>query len=422
MINKKNLFLNIQSYLFVILPLLLITGPFLSDLAVSLISLIFLIYLIKNNKLNFLKDTFFKFFLVFWIYILINSFIQNQNIDSIRISLFFIRYGIFVYAVVYILNQKKEILKYFFYCLLISFLILIFDGYLQYFTGQNILGFKIHEGPRVSSFFNEELILGSYISRLFPILFGTFILFNKDFKNKNFSYLMIFIFIFSEVLVFISGERAAFFYINLSAIFMIVMFNKYKKLRIFSLSLSIIIIILISSIKPDTYNRIFVNTYNQMNLTSIISEENNDIQNNKIYIFSKQHNDHYLSAMKMFKDNILLGVGIKNFRNFCNVPKYKISNLSCSSHPHNSYLQILTETGIIGFIFLLSALIIFIVYSIKHFFFLIKKKKLYNDFQISLLSAILITLWPAVPTGNIFNNWLGILYFLPIGIFLWSIK
>ena len=45
---------------------------------------------------------------------------------------------------------------------------------------------------------------------------------------------------------------------------------------------------------------------------------------------------------------------------------------------------------------------------------------IYSDFQICLYAAILITLWPFVPTGNLFHNWLNIIYFLPIGFLLHS--
>jgi uncharacterized membrane protein YoaT (DUF817 family) len=42
-----------------------------------------------------------------------------------------------------------------------------------------------------------------------------------------------------------------------------------------------------------------------------------------LYIFSKQHTHHYITAYRMFLDNKILGVGVKNFRNFCNDEKYK---------------------------------------------------------------------------------------------------
>ena len=46
---------------------------------------------------------------------------------------------------------------------------------------------------------------------------------------------------------------------------------------------------------------------------------------------------------------------------------------------------------------------------------IIKKKYLIPDHQICFYVAIYINLWPLVPTGSIFNNWLGVIIFLPIG-------
>ena len=64
-----------------------------------------------------------------------------------------------------------KILKDIFYCIFACFFVLILDGFLQYFSGENILGWKIQNDGRVSSFFGDEKILGSYLSRLWPIFF-----------------------------------------------------------------------------------------------------------------------------------------------------------------------------------------------------------------------------------------------------------
>ena len=124
----------------------------------------------------------------------------------------------------------------------------------------------------------------------------------------------------------------------------------------------------------------------------------------------------------MFLENKILGVGVKNFRNFCDNEKYKISKFSCSSHPHNTYVQILSETGIIGIFFLIFVFFYYLKYVIKHVYFKIKGKYFFSDFEICMLSGILIFLWPIAPTGSFFNNWLSILYYLPVAILLWSIK
>ena len=411
--KEKFIFYNFPVLLFFFIPFFLITGPFLSDLSISLISIFFLIYCCKKRNFSYFNNKYFYFFLIFCFYLIFNSLINNFNLDSLKISFFYFRYGVFVIAVVALLNTNDNFIKYFFYSILICFIILIFDGFYQYFFGKNVLGWKL--GGRVTSFFGDEKILGSYLTRLWPIFFAIFVIL---FKKKNYLfYIVIVIFILSEVLIFISGERAAFFYINFSAIFVILLSEKLLKLRLLILSFSILMIVIISLINPSAKNRIIDHTLNQMNL---VKDEKKNYEG--IYIFSMQHTHHYLSAYRMFLDNKILGVGVKNFRNFCHYDKYKESRFSCSSHPHNTYIQILTETGIIGFIFLLTVLFLFLKFVIYHALLKIRGKHYFNDFEICILSGIAIYLWPFIPTGNIFNNWLNIAMILNLPFLIWSRK
>ena len=124
----------------------------------------------------------------------------------------------------------------------------------------------------------------------------------------------------------------------------------------------------------------------------------------------------------MYLDNKILGVGVKNFRKFCKDEKYKISIWSCAPHPHNIYIQILSETGLVGFLYLVTVLFYFCKYMFKHLIFKIKGKYYFNDFEICILSGIAIYLWPIIPTGNVFSNWLNIIMILNIPIFIWSRK
>ena len=141
-----------------------------------------------------------------------------------------------------------------------------------------------------------------------------------------------------------------------------------------------------------------------------------------LYIFSKEHTHHYITAYRIYIDNLILGVGVKNFRKFCSDEKYIESKLSCASHPHNTYLQLLSETGSIGFTFLIIILIYFFKNIITHLRYRLKRKYFFNDFEICILSGIAIYLWPFVPTGNLFNNWLNILMILNLPLFIWSRK
>ena len=158
-------------------------------------------------------------------------------------------------------------------------------------------------------------------------------------------------------------------------------------------------------------------TISQMNL---FNKKNKDQE--KLYIFSREHTHHYITAYRMYLDNKILGVGVKNFRKFCSDKKYIESESSCAPHPHNTYVQILSETGIIGFLFLIFVLIYFCIYMFKHLILKIKKNYYFTDFEICILSGIAIYLWPFAPTGNIFSNWLNIAMIVNLPFLIWGRK
>ena len=69
----------------------------------------------------------------------------------------------------------------------------------------------------------------------------------------------------------------------------------------------------------------------------------------KIMAFSYIHDQHYRTGIKIFQENFLLGSGPKTFRFLCDKNEYKVGPNSCSTHPHNTYIQLLSETGFLSF-------------------------------------------------------------------------
>ena len=64
---------KLANYLIIMLPIFLITGPFLSDLSVVLIDLIFIYFVIKEKKFNYFNNFVFKILLLFNLYISLRS-------------------------------------------------------------------------------------------------------------------------------------------------------------------------------------------------------------------------------------------------------------------------------------------------------------------------------------------------------------
>ena len=119
---------------------------------------------------------------------------------------------------------------------------------------------------------------------------------------------------------------------------------------------------------------------------------------------------------------MLAGTGVKGFRYLCRNKIYILEkNDGCSTHPHNTYVQVLVSNGLIGFSLLFFALL----FVIKEIFLCrknISSSKEFNKYEISkaiAISTIFINLWPLIPSGNFFNNWLSMFYFYPIGFYLY---
>ena len=429
---KNNFFEKIIYWLIVILPLTLISGPFLSDLSVSIIALLFIFISLKNKYYFYYNNKYTKIFGLFFFILLLTSLFSIDPFISFKKTLFFFRFWIFALAVWYIFSSKKEELcNHLIIIFSLAFIFLIIDGYIQFFLKKNIFGWPMH-GSRLSSLFGDELILGSYLSRMLPIFFGFLVYIN--FSKKIYHYIIFFIiFVGVETLIFLSGERVAFFYVNASTLMLILTMQSFKLFRISSFVVSILIIFALISVYPDSSARIIDKTVKQLGFEKEITINNkelkkNDInkskeetRNSKKFIFSIEHQNHYISSIRMFKDNVVSGIGPRMFRFICGEEKYNLWE-GCSTHPHNTYIQLLAETGLIGFTFGFTIFVIIFYNIIKHFlvkFF--KKKFIYTDFQLCLMSAILISIWPFVPTGGLFNNWLNIIYFFPVGFYLSSV-
>jgi O-antigen ligase len=401
---------NLINLLIVSIIPFLIWGPFFPDLIVSISALYFLFHVFKNKEFYFFNNKPLIIFFIFCIYcILLSIFVAEDTMLSFESSLFYFRIGVFSCFIWHLIDKDKSILTFFYYALVLCFLALVIDGYIQYFTGVNLIGFKI-SSIRVSSFFGDELIMGSYLSRLFPLLFALFLIKKK---KKYEIYFIGLLFILVDVLIFMSGERAAFFFLNLSTVFIIILIKEYQKFRLVTFIIAIICVLILSLNSSKLNKRMFKGPAEDMGLVKSSKEA---------VIFSKGHDSLIRTAYNMFKDQPLLGHGPKMFRVICKDQKYAIGATPCMTHPHNFYIQLLAETGIIGFLFLFSALVYVIYTALRQFkSIILKEKRPLSDYQVCILAGILITVWPLTTNGNFFNNWLMIVYSLPIGFYIQSI-
>ena len=111
-LHNSSLFLiKFPKVLLILLPGFLITGPFLSDLSISIIALFFLIHCILKKNFKYFNNFLFRILFIFYLWILICSVFSENVVFSLFTSIFYIRFLIFSVAVFFFLESDPELPK-----------------------------------------------------------------------------------------------------------------------------------------------------------------------------------------------------------------------------------------------------------------------------------------------------------------------
>ena len=422
--------LNKENYL----SLLLALFPF-SFIAGNMIININIILLISSAIVLFKKDVFKlkiffldKLIFAYFFIILITAVINDFYFFSERISwkgyfstmlksVFFLKY-LLLYVVIRFLTEKNIFqFKQFFILSTLAVLFVSLDIFFQFLSGEDIFGFT-SQGRKFSGPFGDELIAGGFIQRF--SLFAFFlvpIFFNSHNLNKYNKYLIPFLFvIFFSSLIF-SGNRMPTL-LFLFTIFLILVFQKNtrKFLLPFLIIFSIIFSVLFKSNELIRTN--FLSLYDQVSISTKLTIEKDFFNKN-----SPQYLKEFASFYHTWLMNKYIGGGIKNFRYYCHYRPAieKNAKFICNMHPHNYYLEILTETGIVGFIIItLIFLNIIFISFVKKYFLSSNLKK--NNIIIPFIFLFLAEIFPLKSTGSFFTTGNSTYIFLIIGILIGIIR
>ena len=423
MISSLTLRNNLLSLIIIIYPSLFFLGSALLNIFTLLFVLLnfdrtFLF--IKNKKEKFIIFSFF----IFFSYCIIISLKAIDFESSIRRSISFLFHGLFFFSLWSFskieFNHKKFIKYLLLSAILINTFVLV-DTTVQFFLGTDLFNFEAHR-YRLSGPFNDEYVVGSFLYKFSILSVASIILLFK--RTKLFITLYI---IYSFTIVLLSGERASillFSFCILISLFFIEKNNIKNYLKYFISILLFFFLVLISVFKIEniTISKILDVNYMENKRSEItLSKNNEEISNFNYRIFwiydrlilqttndvkSFQDSSYFIlykSALKVWNENKLFGVGLKNFRLSCKEIKLnsnKNNHPKCSTHPHNFILEILSEIGIIG---LLLFLIFFYSIVIKIYLF-IKIESSYNYLSKILIIILIAIMFPIIPTGSFFST------------------
>jgi O-antigen ligase len=415
MIFKISLLKKINFLTLLIFPVFFILGKNFVNVGVIILtfSCIILYYYNKVDPFSKVENILFA---IFFSYIFINSLINYINFDNILKSFALFRYIFFSTVIAYtIQNISLEQLKKIKYIYSLFIIFVFIDIIFQYSFGFDIFGFEpgmCEEGNclRYQGPFGKELIAGSFFA--YFGLITTLFFFSGKILNLFFLVL--------GFAILITGDRSPFVaYIILFTTYIIISKQAFIK-KIILIFIAFLIFYLVINLLSSTKTR-YLDFTKDITYSGI-----KKIESNKNIIDSlKEAKDspwgkHYQVAWAMFLDKPINGHGYNSFqikcKNYEEITNTNKGNFKgCSRHPHNAFLEILAEQGLVGFL-ILNIIIFYIVKKILTLRF--KKQGIKIKF---ILSGILFLCFyfPLKPTGSLFSVWLGSMTFFVYSFYLY---
>lgn len=418
MLLKLDFFSRLNFLVLLIFPVLFILGNSFVNIGVIYFTLSCII-LIYYKKINLFSKTENILFMVLFSYILVNSLLNYNNFENVLKSIALFRFIFFSTAIVYVLKNlslgNKIILKYI-YSFIIFFVFI--DIIYQYSFGIDLFGYEpgmCENGSclRYQGVFGKELIAGSFFAyfALVAILF----LFQEKILNL--------IFLILGVAIIITGDRSPFIaYIIFWFLYILISNQSYKK-KILLLFSSLIIFFLIINFSSSSQKR-YIGLVKDIKYSGNENSRSfKDINNFFNDIKDSPWGKHYQVAWAMFLDRPFTGHGYNSFQILCS--KYeKVTNTNtgtfkgCSTHPHNAFLEILSEQGLFGLV-ILNIIIFYILKKILTLKF--TNKDVRNKFFLTGV-LFLCFYFPFKPTGSLFSTWLGSITFLVYSFYLFFLE
>ncbi len=408
--------------IFAFFPISFIFGNFVTNVNLILFCCLGIFHIrskIHVLKFSFALKTIFLFFLIIFFSTVLSYInylyfqkLEQDNLTRLIKSVLFFRFFLLLIITHFLIELKILDIKYFFIFSSVAALLISLDVTFQYSFNYNIFGFEsyVHHN---TSFFLDERIAGGFIQNFsfFSILYFGYKL--KDARNFSKIFLITIVVTISGVGILLSGNRMP-LVLFLFGLFLLYFANKNLKTSVVIGTL-VLLVFLTSIIKSNSRLETSFKSF-YVNVTGIVTALYKKVESDKSETakeeredFLKQKNETVghkkliFTGIETWKLHKFLGNGIKSFREDCKRILIEKKKGMCSNHPHNYYLEVFTDLGLLGFSVVIILALLFIIYLIKNY----KKfnnKNFETYFLIAATISIFLEFFPIKSSGSIFTT------------------
>ena len=345
----------------------------------------------------------------------------NLEISAFVKSIFNFRFLLLYIIVRNIFEKQLVTIKVLSIISLICSVFLSIDIFLQHLNGLGIFNNAPFDG-RYNGFFEHEAIAGGYIQKFSLISILFLYILKKNFFNKFF--VIIFFINILGLGILLSLDRMPYLIFFFSIFILLIILKNYR----IQLFVSLILTILLFQFFFNNYNIVknrYLSLTGELELLKIaklfkknisekstlpknINKEDDNLKGDYLKIYN--------ASLQIFLENPFLGTGLKSFLYECKkLQNNNTKNFTCSTHPHNIYLEILVNQGILGLLLFLLFIVILIKNNYSKIIFsqITIEKKLLSIFFFTILISELI---PIRSYGSIFQTVNGSIFWFLLAI------
>jgi O-antigen ligase len=415
--------------LFYFIPAIMLLSSGYITAYISLFTIVSIFFFYKSAlKINFyILD----YIIIFFFFISLISTLINLNDLSHFIlfkSFLDIRFAILFLIIRNLFHYKLLNIKYFFITSLFTTVFLSINIISQHIYGVDLFGIHPFE-ERYNSIFDSEAIAGGYIQK-----FSIFALLSIFLLNLNETKKKIIVFFLINLLgtsIILTNDRMPFLIFTFILFFILFFLKKDRKFFFLNIISLLLIFLFLFNNYSVTYKRYLLlkNEFNyEIIKNSLINITNKFNKNKKITLevnadnnveqkikFTVGYISIYNAAIHLWYKNPIIGTGVKSFSSECVKLPSDLNNISCSTHPHNIYLEIIVNQGILGIL----AFVFLIIFIFKEYYTeykIINKNHKNLTLYIFFASILFVELLPFRSYGSIFQTVNGSIFWVILAI------
>jgi O-antigen ligase len=395
-----------------LLPLFLLYGRAVAEAMIAVTDLCFLLQSLGERRWDWLESAWLRIGLLWWGWLVLCSLpfppFGDGGLHSLGEALATVRFLVFIAALESRVLAAPAARRWLSRSLAAAFLWIGIESVQQYATGHNIFGNPRNGDGELTGPFSKPRAGPPFSRLLFPVVLPPVgrLLARRGSWPRAAGVAIMLAAIAVQVLI---GQRMP---VLLMGLGLVVTFLLMRRLRTLMVAGAVAALVLIGAsvvISPPTYYRLVEKFSRQMD-----------------HFRESAYGELYARAVVIAWENPLFGRGFDGFRNNCPEPRYfhdltfvltghdgpgyvPHGAAACNEHPHNFYLQAVTDGGVPGLV-LYSALAIAWLVALGRGI-----RRGPDPARVGLFIAALIFLWPIASTSSYLDMPMSGWSFLLIG-------